>query len=368
MSEKKRPFLPSDCFPEGEPVPQRQDVLDVLSKYGIADADQIKLIDSTRDASDIRLNYIIDKKWVLRFCNAQDMTEARLGDLCRLIDRYHASGVLCPQFLTCSDGKFLSAWKGLKCYLSEYMDYAIAGDEEISDEDQLMREVQASVAQFAESYRNVDLSAVMGMYSLFDLSPFDIPNGIDEKEDNFNQLTALLREMQEEAIADALMKRHTLVRSKLKAVYRDLPRCVFQGDENFSNVLIDENQHFVGWIDFNLAGTEVIVNQMANVVGFDYHEDEKEPIGAQNRLTHALHAFQSHIGKMLCIYRASDQEITALRWYGWIVMIAQWPTVCFFRHGIKGTLRSEILELLGLIAELPEDQILPAASLPAYKS
>ena len=166
-------------------------------------------------------------------------------------------------------------------------------------------------------------------------------------------------EIKEDALADVLTARHADVRSKLKAIYKNLPRCVFQGDENFSNVLIDEGQHFVGLIDFNLAGTEVIVNQIANVVGFDYHEEQKEPVGAQNRLTFALNYFQSHIRKMLSIYHTSEEEIIALRWYAWIVMIAQWPTLCFFQDAIKGTLKSEILELLSMIAALPEDQILP---------
>jgi len=359
MSEQRNQFLPNSKFPEGEPVPQRQDILDALSKYGIKGASQIKLIDSTHDALDIRLNYIIDKKWVLRFCNAEAMTETRLNDLHRLIDRYHALGILCPQFLNDGEGRFLHMWKSLQCYLSEYVDFAIAWDEEITDKDRLICEIQASLARFAQTYRNVDLSNTMGMYSLFDLSPFDIPNGIDEKEDNFNQLITLLREMKEDALADVLTARHADVRSKLKAIYKNLPRCVFQGDENFSNVLIDEGQHFVGLIDFNLAGTEVIVNQIANVAGFDYHEEQKEPVGAQNRLTFALNYFQSHIRKMLSIYHTSEEEIIALRWYAWIVMIAQWPTFCFFRDAIKGTLKSEILELLSMIAALPEDQILP---------
>ena len=360
MSEQQNQFLPNSKFPEGEPVPQRQDILNELSKFGIRDASQIKLIDSTHDALDIRLNYIIDKKWVIRFCNDEAMTEARLSDLHRLIDRYHALGILCPQFLNDGEGRFLHMWKNLQCYLSEYVDLEIAWDVEISDKDRLICEVQASLAQFAQTYRNTDLSSTMGMYSLFDLSPFDIPNGIDEKEDNFNQLIALLREAKENAIADALIGRHSDVRSKLKAIYKDLPRCVFQGDENFSNVLVDEKQHFAGFIDFNLAGTEVIVNQMANVAGFDYNEEKKECIGAQNRLSYALRYFQSHIRKMLCIYHASEQEILALRWYAWIVMIAQWPTFCYFQDAIKGTLKSEILELLSLIAVLPVDQILPA--------
>ena len=56
MSEQRNQFLPNSKFPEGEPVPQRQDILDALSKYGIKGASQIKLIDSNHDALDIKIN------------------------------------------------------------------------------------------------------------------------------------------------------------------------------------------------------------------------------------------------------------------------------------------------------------------------
>ena len=73
-------------------------------------------------------------------------------------------------------------------------------------------------------------------------------NGVDEKQDNFDRLISLLRSEKEDGLANRLEARHADIRRKLKAVYRKLPRCVFQGDENFSNVLIDDQQHFVGFI------------------------------------------------------------------------------------------------------------------------
>lgn len=358
MAEPPQPFQPGELFPAGMVIPQRPDIADALAGYGIESINSVTLIDSTRDKTDVRLNYIIDRKWVLRYCNAPDMTEKRLSDQCRLIDRYQALGIHCPQFLADKEGKYLHPWNGLQYYLSEYIDLPLAGDRDIRDEERLINEVQASVARFAETYRNVDLSETMGMYSLFDLSPFDIPNGIDEKEENFNQLIGCLRKEQENELADRLTARHTEIRGKLKAVYRNLPRCVFQGDENFTNILIDENEHFAGFIDFNLAGTEVVVNQLANLVGFDYDEKQTAPEGAANRLEYALHSFQRPMKRMLQIYHASEKELEALVWYAWIVMVAQWPTVCYFMDALeKSEMRAEILELLSLIADIPEERL-----------
>ena len=98
---------PSEWFPKEMKAPERSDILIELSKFGIEGANTIKLIDSTHDAMDVRLNYIIDKKWVLRFCNAPDMTEKRMGDLNRLIGRYRAMGLKCPAFIADDNGKYL---------------------------------------------------------------------------------------------------------------------------------------------------------------------------------------------------------------------------------------------------------------------
>ena len=359
MLENQDALAPSERFPRGMQAPEYADILNELSRFGVDGAKTVRLIDSTHDETDVRLNYIIDKKWVLRFCNAPDMTEKRMGDLNRLIGRYRAMRFACPAFIADAQGRYLHPWKQLVCYLSEYVDLPLADDTELQDEDRLVLEVAESVARFAETYRDVDLSETMGMYSLFDLSPFDIPNGMDEKQDNFNQLIGFLREVKEDELADRLEIRHADIRRELKGVYRELPRCVFQGDENFSNVLIDEAQHFAGFIDFNMAGTEVIVNQLANLAGFDYDEKKTEPIGAQARLAFALRYFQEHIGCMLRAYHATAKERQALRWYAWIVMVAQWPTLCYWKYAIRGeTLKKEICDLLSLIADLPEERLL----------
>lgn len=351
-------------FPNEMTSPQRKDILQELSRFGVGieKVGTIQLMDSTRDAEDIRLNYIIDKKWVLRFCNAPDMTEQRIGDLNRLVERYQALEYRCPAFLADPEGKYLHFWNGLACYLSEYIDLPLAREREEDcsgdDGDRLMGQVAEAVARFAQQYRDVDLSGTVGMYSLFDLNPYDALEGKDEKQDNFDCLMEALRGAGEDALAQRLEARHEDIRRKLRAVYRDLPRCVFQGDENLSNVLVDESGNFAGFIDFNLAGTEVIVNQLANVAGFEYGNEEI-PVGAEARLELALRGYQDRICPMLQVYHTTEQERQALVWYAWIVMVAQWPTACFFTEALQGgTLKQEICELLSLIADLPEERLM----------
>ena len=351
-------FTPNENYPKSAPVPQRGDILPVLALFGIDSANDIKLIDSTHDEADIRLNYMIDKKWVLRFCNPSSMDENRMAELDRLISRYIDFGLVCPRFIADGAGKYLHPWENLICYLSEYIDLPLASDLQLEPEAEaaLCGEVRSSVAAFANKYKNIDLSETFGMYSLFDLSPFDMPEGIDEKQQNFNKLIEILQSGNENALVDKLIKRHEAVRTELKAVYKALPRCVFQGDENFSNLLVRDG-HFAGFIDFNLAGTEVIVNQLANLASPDYEESEKEPIGAKTRLDHAVKGFRESMAHMFAHYEASEAERRAAALYAWIVFVVRWPIFCYFKAVIKGELRNEILELIDLIAELPEDAL-----------
>lgn len=358
MEEKALHFQPGERFPKEMAIPQYPDLVRTLKDYGIDGVCTATLIDSTHDAEDIRLNYIIDRKWVLRYCKAPEITEEYLRDLSRLVERYRRLNIRCPRFIPDENGVYLHTWNQLNCYLSEYVDLPLADSRKLQNPDRLIREVAESVALFAQTYKNVDLSRTMGMYSLFDLCPFDLPNGIDEKEDNFRHLLETLRNMGENRLAKKLDARHGEVRQKLKAVYQTLPRCVFQGDENFSNVLIDQDEHFAGLIDFNLAGTEVVVNQLANLAGFDYDEKNKVPEGAAKRLDAAIRYFREHAAPMLKVYHATETEKKAMGWYAWIVMIAQWPTLCYFRDSLTGEMQSETLELLSLIAEVPEERLM----------
>lgn len=348
----------NEHFPSEVNAPARSDIELFLRNYGINTVGYIQLINSTRDADDIRLNYIIDKKYVLRFCNDPAITENRLSELNRLVGRYHDAGIVCPGFIMQKNGKYLHDKTPLKYYLSEYIDLRLASEVNLKDAKSLEKEITDSVAMFAERYRNTDLSSTFGMYSLFDLAPYDKEIGIDEKEDNFNELIVCLQEIRQNDLADRLTKRHKEIREKIKAVYTGLPRCVFQADENFSNVLIDNNEHFAGFIDFNMAGTEVVVNQLANLAGFDFDEENHSSLGAANRLNRAVSSYRENAERMLRIYHAEKEERQAMSLYAWIVMACQWPIFCFFRNGLKNSeLRNEITEILSMITDLPEDRL-----------
>ena len=344
----------TECKREGGVTPPtREEIMEELEKYGITARGELYLIDTSHDDNDIRLNCIIDRKWVLRFCTAPEMTEQRLREMNRLIERYLRFGLLSPRFLTDGEGHFLHKWQGLTCYLSEYIDLPTADMLPTGEQESVRREVEESIARFAETYRNVELIDTMGMYSLFDLSPFDRADGRDEKQQNFENLCRVLRDIGEENLAARLEVRHAQIRRKLRAVYHTLPRCVFQADGNLSNVLVNDAHHMAGLIDFNLAGTEVIVNQFANL-DRGFMDEVKEPVGAEKRLAYALESFREYQERIFRIYHADETEKQAMQWYRWIALVSGWRQVCFFFEGLKNEkLKGEVLELLGFLSEMP---------------
>ena len=329
--------------------------MSLLGLYGVESMEDVGLIDSSHDEADIRWNYIIDKKYVLRLTNAPGMTEARLHDLNRLIARYTEFGLRCPAFLPGTDGLFFHSWGALTVYLSEYVDLPIAGEAELSDEeeDALRGEIVLSIARFMERCKGVDLIPTMGMYSLFDLCPYDIPEGIDEKQWNLNNLTDALKKIGEDDLAQKLDAKNESVRARLLTVYKSLPRCVTQADENLSNVLIDRQNHLAGLIDFNLSGTDVCVNLIANNVALDMETLGDKPIDPASTLETALAAYRKKAAMLLETYHATEAERDALAGYAWIALVSQHPNASTFAKRIeKEDIRPSTLALLEQIADL----------------
>lgn len=335
--------------------PTWTELASLLSLYGVEGMEGAGLIDTSHDEQDIRWNYIIDKKYVLRLTNAPEMTEERLDDLNRLIGRYADFGLHCPAFLKGTDDRFFHSWRELTVYLSEYADLPIADEVELSkeQEDALRREVVLSIAGFLERNKGVDLIPTMGMYSLFDLCPYDAAEGIDEKQWNMNNLTDALRKIGEEGLAQRLEAKNRAVRDRLLAVYKSLPRCVTQGDEGFGNVLLDRENRLAGLIDFNLAGTDVCVNLIANNADFNLDIMHHKPIEPTEVLKKALESFRRNAAMILEVYHATQAERTAMADYAWIALASQYPyaSACIKRIE-EDDPRASTLALLEEIANL----------------
>lgn len=332
-----------------------QEILDIIRGYGIDGFSEKNEIDSTH-GDDFRLNIIIDKKYVLRINNAV-MTEERLDSIDRLAERYRSIGVLTPRLLKNKSGNYLTTHADHVCYVSEYMDFALLAeneeetDEEPNDEtnketneeinealndenveETIRKEVLQSIGRFSKLFSNVDLSEVMSMWSIIDLAPLDVD--IDEKQENLNLLIKYLNENGELELAQEIEQFNDTVRERIKSVYKELPRCVIQGDLNPANILIKDG-HFIGLVDFNLAGTEVNVNHFCCETNEEIHEEDFAEKEADVIYEEWIKEQQTMLDVILSEYPLNDMEKTAINDYRRICRISMFPNVMSFIEYLK---------------------------------
>ena len=338
---------------------QYNQVLDLLQLFNIHSAESIEYVDSSQGEDDIRHNYIIDKKYVLRLNSAKVMTEERLTELNTLIERYRSFGMKAPLFLKAENGSFVVEQDGNNCYLSEYLNLPLAEDVKFRCREDLIRQRLVFISRFAQTFKNVDLVETVSMFSIFDLSPYDKLSGldIDEKQENLNQLVADLTQAGYVELAQKVNAKNEELRRQLKPIYKELPRCVFQGDENFSNLCVDENDRIVGLFDFNMSGTEVIANYLANnaFMGHFCYEDEiLDKHTPEEVLQILLGAFLRSTVLIREHYSFTEQEFSAYLLYGKIAMIsAYWNASTFGEYLKQEKYKDKIVAIVELI--LSED-------------
>ena len=338
---------------------QYNQVLDLLQLFNIHSAESIEYVDSSQGEDDIRHNYIIDKKYVLRLNSAKVMTEERLTELNTLIERYRSFGMKAPLFLKAENGSFVVEQDGNNCYLSEYLNLPLAEDVKFRCREDLIRQRLVFISRFAQTFKNVDLVETVSMFSIFDLAPYDKLSGldIDEKQENLNQLVADLTQAGYVELAQKVNAKNEELRRQLKPIYKELPRCVFQGDENFSNLCVDENDRIVGLFDFNMSGTEVIANYLANnaFMGHFCYEDEiLDKHTPEEVLQILLGAFLRSTVLIREHYSFTEQEFSAYLLYGKIAMIsAYWNASTFGEYLKQEKYKDKIAAIIELI--LSED-------------
>ena len=331
----------------------RNEIEQILDGFGIEAFENMEMIDSSHGDSDIRYNYIIDKNYVLRINSAKVMTEERVVELNALIKRYNDFGVKAPCFIPDKFGTYVVQYKKYYCYLSEYLDYPLAIDVESAFRREIYNERIEFICRFAEKFKDYELSDTLSMYSLFELAPYDKPKGIDEKQENFNNLLEDLKLIGELELVNRLTMVYEAIRAELLSVYKRLPRCVFQGDENLSNLCVDENKHIVGLFDFNMAGTEVIANYLANIAfqgDFDFSEELLEKYSAEEVFDKMMVAYKDSTRCIQKFYQFTSEEKRAYQLYSQIVLISGYMNQWAYSEFLKSEkYKDKIIRVLWLI-------------------
>ena len=326
---------------------EKEVILSIIKQYGIADYVEKKEIDSSND-DDFRLNIILDKKYVLRI-NGDVITEERLASIDRLAERYRAIGLKAPRLYKSCEGNYLTKYKEYICYISEYIDLPSLEDEEKEvDAKSVYKEVWTSVGEFASIFSGVDLSEVNSMWSIIDLAPLDVD--VDEKQENLDMLEEELRNIGEDSLADEVVAFNNITRERIKKVYKQLPRCVIQGDLNESNILV-KNGHFAGLIDFNMAGTEVNINQFCCETNEEITSEEFFEKEACQLYDDWVRRQQDALDVILSRYTLNDLEKSAIDDYRKICRISMYPNVLDFMDFLQLD-KEKTKELIRLIIRI----------------
>ena len=325
------------------------EIRDILSNFGLSFQSITKFYDTSRGENDVRLNYILDERYVLKVNSENVMCEQRLREIGRLIGRYRGIGVYCPMFIPTGEGLLSYHWEknGRKfiCYVEEYAVYPIIGD----DADYDRKEVVEHLGILASRYSGVDLSETRSMWSIIDLAPLDTE--IDEKQENTNMLVAALREHGFGELAGQVDELNDEMRRQIMTVFRELPRCVYQGDLNSCN-LLHRDSHFAGLIDFNLSGTDVNINVFVNETNC-FPDEEGFDAMAPERIADKMSAEQEELISVIFKHYAMDQaEKFAFPFYQRIADLFQWPNVCSLVKWLKEDARRE--KCVALIRALTE--------------
>ncbi|MDO5401136.1 MAG: phosphotransferase [Eubacteriales bacterium] len=331
---------------------EKEQLQQLFSKFGKAFREVTSFIDSSHGEQDRRLNYILDDAYVLKLNSPVSMWEERLQQIARLTDRYRAIGVYCPRLIPALGGGYSVMHEGLVCYVEEYAQYPICGEEVVLPRS----EVIAHLGTLAARFSGVDLTDIHSMWSIIDLAPLD--GDVDEKQENANLLTKALEEAGEGALARQVADFNEALRRRILEDFRALPRCVFQGDLNSANYL-HSGGHFAGLIDFNMSGTDVNINVFANETN-DFPDDEQLD---QMTVPEILEGMKQEQARLLDViwksYTMNDLEQKQLPCFQKLCDLFQWPNVCSLRRWLKDDARRDkaLALIRGIMQEKQEETI-----------
>lgn len=242
-----------------------------ISLYYDTEVSDVKTLDLCRGDDDFRKIYIADdghRKLVIKYLSNTFSDKHRIEGWFRLMDEYRKTGLYCPAVVPNRSGELLHCdtadGRDYYTYAEEYSVYETA--EHIGEEK--YKDAQWHVCFMPDIMRSLGKIASAGL-DILDwpsacclLEPFCAPDTTDETTECAETFVKYTRENLSEhsARAEALLKMFYERQEELRAVYHLLPTSCFQADLNDSNILLDDNNNFVGLIDFNMCGKEPILN------------------------------------------------------------------------------------------------------------
>lgn len=352
----------------------------ILSNYTSMKYKIDKIIDSSKADIDIRKNYCLTfedgNEFVLKITNNSFTTPERVNGWKGLSQLYKDNGIYCPQIKETENGqRFVEAasesGETYTAYLEEKKNFKTAWEyvQEYGGDEKEKRELEAKFDNLDFHGRVLETIGVIANVSR-NLVNWPTPYCLYEtfcKEDKtdenyqFAEIFYNLCRKQENVdkdFLDKIWKVYIEKKAGFEEEYKQLPKAVFQSDLNSSNVLIDEELDFSGLIDFNISGTETILNYAICESLYYLNNDDLKSLDSIK----TAEKYDSHFNKaMACIkkhYTFGEEEKKAFMTLYNIVAPFRFPNIFLFINAIeKGEIKYIDSMLRWIYKELTRDDL-----------
>ncbi len=325
------------------------EVREIMAEFGLSVQSITKLYDTSRSDDDKRFNFVLDEKYVLKINSETVMSESRLREISVLISHYHSIGIYCPKLLPTLNGNLSYSIEyennRYTCFVEEFAAYPICDCKNEPNR----AEVVEHLGILASNYTGIDLIETKSMWSIIDLAPLD--KGIDEKQENTNLLISALYKHGYSDLAKHLDELNSSLRERIMTVFDKLPRCVYHGDLNDSN-LLHKNGRFVGLIDFNMSGTDVNINVFLNETNCFPEESEFDALSVSEIIRNMTDRQDELLARIFKHYTLNKDEEYAFGYYRQIINLFQYPNVCALIDWLRSDMRrNKCIDLITCLAK-----------------
>ncbi|MCL2301354.1 MAG: phosphotransferase [Firmicutes bacterium] len=325
--------------------------------YGQGEPEVLQAYDTSHGERDLRYVYLLrcpdGTKIALKAARNAFTTPERVEGWAALTEHYNALGIYAPRFLKTAQGQYTAGVGGFLVYAEEYIDGVMAEAQE---------ETSAGKPDFRKSEAGVAMLETLGLaaanpaplvpwstsWCLYDR--FDDDDQTDENSECATKLTAHIAENfpQYALRAQAVLAKYFQLRAEFEPIYRALPKAVFQGDLGPNNVVLDHNGAFKGVCDFNLSGTEPVLNMLLCECRACWNGTENEKFalfaepGAQRAQDELTARFLRHATRH---YKLTDAEKRAFNTLYNITYAFRWQNYGFLKYhlGKQGKRRAPVI-------------------------
>jgi hypothetical protein len=307
--------------------------------YNIKSYDILKVHDSSRGDDDLRYTYILktpaDYKIALKIAKNIFTNPERIDGWASLAAYYNTLGIYAPRFLKNMVNTYSLDIDGFIVYAEECYEGKTAAETE--PEDRFIRkEVLKSLALVAANPAPlVPWHTPWCLYDRFDEGDLYDENLIcainftEYAEKNLPVYAGRARE---------ILNKYKAMRTAFEAEYRLLPKAVFQGDLNATNILLTDDGKFKGLCDFNLSGTETILNILFCECCGCWNGTEEEKITRLSDVS-TQYELDNKAAKELAVvgeyYKFKDNEKSAFTKYYNITYPFRWINYGFYMYHLR---------------------------------